>query len=96
MNREQMDLAKKQFEWGTTERYEISLREMINSCWCYGTNCYDTHYISDYFKDGRLSEKRVWEIVEDQLNYLESKCKVERCVGSDDEGNVYHSIVEVY
>lgn len=96
MNKEQMDLAKKQFAWGTKERYEISLREMIDSCWCYGTNCYTTHYISDYFNDGRLSEDRVWQIVDEQLDFLNNNCKVIYDNYIDGEGNSYASIVEVH
>lgn len=94
MKKEEMEKAKKQFKWGTKEREEISLREMIESVWCYGFNCYNSDYIKDYFKNGRLSEKRVWEIVEEQLNYLENNCIIVKNVYTDNEGLTYNSIIE--
>lgn len=94
MNKEQMEKIKKEFEYGSEEREEICLREMIDSCWCYGTNCYTSHYITDYFKDGRLKEKRVWEIVDEQLNYLNNNCEIKECVYTDCDGITYNSIIE--
>ena len=50
----------------------------------------------DYFKDGRLSEERVWQIVDEQLDFLNNNCKVVYDSYIDGEGNSYASIVEVY
>lgn len=94
MSKEEIEKLKKEFEWGSKEREEICLREMINSCWCYGTNCYNTHYITNYFENGRIEENRVWEIVKEQLNYLNNNCTIKKGTYVDDEGNVYYSIIE--
>lgn len=88
------ELREMKTEIGTKKWYEKSLRKMVNSCWCYGTDCYNSHYISDFFKEKKLSEKRVWEIVENQLKYLNDNCYIKYNVYTDNENVSYNCIME--
>jgi len=94
MSEKQMEEMKEKYEWDTKERTEISLREMVNSVWCYHGNCYTNKYITNYFNEKELEEERVWEIVKDQLNYLNNNCRIVENVYTDGEGLTYNSIIE--
>lgn len=76
---------------------------MVNSCWCYGNDCYneENHYITDFYKEDTLyhtptlSKERVYEIVDNQINYLNNHCRIEKNVYTDCDGLTYNSIIEI-
>lgn len=84
---------------------EMSLRSMIMSCLTYDSDIFTTkniNAVSEYY--GRpyadeyidmLGYDRVMEIYNDQKEYFETKCKVEKNVHTDYEGVSYNSIVEL-
>ena len=96
MNKKAIEEAYKTCEVCSKKWYELSLRDMVNSCYAYGYTCdKNNHYITRYYEDKELTEKRVWKIVEDQLDFLNNKCKVVHSVGYDNEGICYNGIVEL-
>lgn len=84
---------------------EMSLRNMIMSCLTYGgdiftstsmdgTSPYHGQPYANKYID-MLGYDRVMEIYNDQKEYFETKCKVEKNVHTDYEGVTYNSLVEV-
>lgn len=76
---------------------ELSCREMVNSCLCYGTlhnfwgeNSYGVNYSADYIR--KLGVERVKEIVREQEADF-ARAVVLRNVFTDSEGLSYNSIV---
>lgn len=83
---------------------EMSLREMIMSCLIYGddiftsvcTNACSKYYHRPYAEEyiDMLGYDRVMEIYNDQKEYFDTKCKVEKNVYTDCEGITYNSLIE--
>lgn len=107
MSEEKIKNEKNKYEYGTNEYFKLSLRDMVNSVWCYNnySSNYDKYlenkYITNYYEDtnycngkARLTKQEVEEIVKSQVDYLEKHCKVIRNIGTDNEGVTYNSIVE--
>lgn len=84
---------------------EMSLREMIMSCLTYDNDIFTTKNIngcSKYYHRPYADEyidilgyDRVMEIYNDQKEYFDTKCKVERNVYTDYEGVTYNNLIEV-
>jgi hypothetical protein len=87
------------------ELEELSLRSMIMSCLVYGEDIFTSVCInacSEYYNKPYAEEyidilgyDRVMEVYNDQKNYFDTKCKVEKNVYTDCEGVTYNSLVEV-
>lgn len=83
---------------------EMLLREMIMSCLTYGNDIFTSVCIngcSEYYHRPYadkyidiLGYDRVMEIYNDQKEYFDTKCKVERNVYTDSEGLTYNSLIE--
>ena len=83
---------------------EMSLRSMIMSCLTYGYNiftskCYDgcsEYYNKPYAKEyiDILGYDRVMEIYNNQKEYFDTKCKVNKGVYTDSDGLTYNSLIE--
>lgn len=84
---------------------ELDFRELIMCCLAYGTdvmtsrviNMVSEYYGRPYFDEyaDKLGKERALEIYEDQKEYFDTKCKVERNVYTDSEGLTYNSLIEV-
>ena len=83
---------------------EMSLREMIMSCLIYGDDIFTSvcinacskYYHRPYAEEyiDILGYDRVMEIYNDQKNYFDTKCRVEKNVYTDCEGITYNSLIE--
>lgn len=83
---------------------EMNLREMIMSCLIYGNDIFTSVCInacSKYYHRPYADEyidilgyDRVMEIYNDQKEYFDTKCKVEKNVYTDYEGVTYNSLIE--
>lgn len=83
---------------------ELSLRDMIMCCLTYGNDIFTTKNINSVSKYyGRpyvdeyidiLGYDRVMEIYNNQKEYFDTKCKVEKNVYTDYEGITYNSLIE--
>lgn len=83
---------------------EMSLREMIMSCLIYGDDIFTSvcinacskYYHRPYAEQyiDILGYDRVMEIYNDQKEYFDTKCKVEKNVYTDYEGVTYNSLIE--
>lgn len=83
---------------------EMSLREMIMSCLTYGNDIFTSVCIngcSEYYHRPYadkyidiLGYDRVMEIYNDQKEYFDTKCRVEKNVYTDYEGVTYNSLIE--
>lgn len=83
---------------------EMSLREMIMSCLIYGEDIFTSvcinacskYYHRPYAEEyiDILGYDRVMEIYNDQKEYFDTKCKVEKNVYTDYEGVTYNSLIE--
>lgn len=99
MSEKEIKNLKKKYKFGTKNYWKISLRDMINSVWCYhnykNINEYlENKYILDYKQHG-LTMEEIKEITINQVEYLKKNCKIIYNVGQDNEGLIYNSIVEV-
>lgn len=97
-------------EWGNINSSarklyeEMSLRDMIMSCLTYGNDIFTTkniNSVSKYYNKPYAEEyidilgyDRVMEIYNDQKNYFDTKCRVEKNVYTDYEGITYNSLIE--
>lgn len=106
MNEEKRKELKKKLSYGTTEYFEISLREMIDSVFCYndGKSDYEDYlnnkYITSYYTDtsfnrgnARLTKENTERIVKEQVDYLCKHARIKRNVFTDDEGVSYNSLI---
>ena len=83
---------------------EMSLRNMIMSCLTYGNDIFTSvcinacskYYHRPYAEEyvDMLGYDRVMEIYNDQKNYFDTKCRVEKNVYTDYEGVTYNSLIE--
>ena len=83
---------------------EMSLREMIMSCLAYGEDIFTSvcinacskYYHRPYAEEyiDMLGYDRVMEIYNDQKEYFDTKCRVEKNVYTDCEGITYNSLIE--
>ena len=83
---------------------EMNLREMIMSCLIYGDDIFTSvcinacskYYHRPYAEEyiDKLGYDRVMEIYNDQKEYFDTKCKVEKNVYTDYEGVTYNSLIE--
>ena len=83
---------------------EMSLREMIMSCLTYGEDIFTSvcinacskYYHRPYAEEyiDILGYDRVMEIYNDQKEYFDTKCRVEKNVYTDCEGITYNSLIE--
>lgn len=83
---------------------EMSLRELIMSCLTYSKDIFTTKDInacSEYYHRPYADEyidilgyDRVTEIYNDQKEYFDTKCRVEKNVYTDCEGITYNSLIE--
>ena len=83
---------------------EMSLREMIMSCLIYGDDIFTSvcinacskYYHRPYAEEyiDILGYDRVMEIYNDQKEYFDTKCGVEKNVYTDCEGITYNSLIE--
>lgn len=71
---------------------ELSLRKMIMSCLIYGNDIFHRPYADEYIDI--LGYDRVMEIYNDQKEYFDTKCRVEKNVYTDSEGVTYNSLIE--
>jgi hypothetical protein len=107
MNKKELEERKKKNNLSKKERAKLSLREMVNSIWCYfhydSLESYlNNKYILNYSKVGTfrsieevLTLEEIKEIVIDQLAYLNANCKIKENVYTDSEDVTYNSIVEI-
>ena len=99
MSEKEIKNLKREYKFGTKNYWKISLREMINSVWCYDNysdiNKYlENKYILGYQEYG-LTLEEIKEITINQVDYLNKNCKIIKNVYIDSEGLPYNSIVEV-
>ena len=93
------------YEYGTKEYFDVSLRSMINSVYCYDNygndhNKYlNNKYIQNYYLDksycdgkGRLTKEEVEKIVKEQVDYLCKHATIIHDVYVDSEDVVYNSL----
>ena len=83
---------------------EMSLRNMIMSCLTYGEDIFTSvcinacskYYHRPYAEEyiDMLGYDRVMEIYNDQKEYFDTKCRVEKNVYTDCEGITYNSLIE--
>ena len=83
---------------------EMSLRNMIMSCLTYGEDIFTSvcinacskYYHRPYAEEyiDILGYDRVMEIYNDQKEYFDTKCRVEKNVYTDCEGLTYNSLIE--
>ena len=83
---------------------EMSLRDMIMSCLTYGEDIFTSvcinacskYYHRPYAEEyiDMLGYDRVMEIYNDQKEYFDTKCRVEKNVYTDSEGLTYNSMIE--
>lgn len=107
MNEIEIEELKKKLSYGTTEYFEVSLRDMVNSIYCYNgeiTN-YDTYlknkYVTSFYTDtsycnngnARLTKENTERIVKEQVDYLSKHAKVKSNVYTDNEGVTYNSLI---
>ena len=106
MSEKKISELKSKLSYGTTEYFEVKLREMVNSIYCYNgeiTN-YDTYlndkYITDYYTDtqynngnARLTKENTERIVREQVDYLSKHAKVKSNVYTDNERVTYNSLI---
>ena len=69
---------------------ERQLRDMINSCMCYGDDIHTSDYVQKFRKD--FTQKKFDEIVKSQEEYFEQHAKIKENVYTDGEGVTYNSI----
>lgn len=94
-------------EWTEEEKQldkELSLRSMIMSCLIYGEDIFTAVCInmcSEYYQRPYadeyidiLGKERVMEIYNEQKEYFDTKCKVNKNVYTDSEGVTYNSLIE--
>ena len=89
MTWKQLQEAKKLTKWWETLYKELSCREMINSCLCYGSSFLNSRYKDDYIKE--LWETRVVELYNEQKADFD-KSRVLYWVYTDWEWCTYNSI----
>lgn len=77
------------------EGKEISLKEMINSCFTYGGYKKESYNFEKYILPykNKMDDKLFEEIYNEQVKFLEEKCKVISDVFTDGEGCTYNSLV---
>lgn len=104
------NLMLKNKEWGNINSSarklyeEMSLRDMIMSCLTYGEDIFTSvcinacskYYHRPYAEEyiDILGYDRVVEIYNDQKEYFDTKCRVEKNVYTDSEGLTYNSMIE--
>lgn len=107
MSEKEIARLEREYEYGTTDYFKISIRSMINSVWCYYhygrdySRYLEDRYITDYYNDttycngnARLTKEQVEEIVKEQVDYLEDNCYIKECVYVDNEDVSYNSIID--
>ena len=74
---------------------EVYLKNMIISCFTYGSAEVNSHYYNQYISqyEEKLGTKLFKEVYEEQIAFLENNCKIERGVYTDGEGCTYNSLI---